>query len=76
MAKLFIFFWGIAGLLTLDVVLRAPSHFTRRAAEPIAAAAPATPAPPAVPLPVIQALRTRCELPAGTVVFVIRKREP
>jgi hypothetical protein len=63
MAKIFVFFWCIAGLLTLDIALRAPAH--RRPSPP----------PPAVDsLPVVDQIRTRCELPAGTVVFVVRDR--
>jgi hypothetical protein len=63
MAKIFVFFWCIAGLLTLDIALRAPAP--RR--------------PPSTPLvadslPVVEQIRTRCELPAGTVVFVVRGR--
>lgn len=65
MAKIFVFFWCIAGLLTLDTVLRSPSH---------------RPPPPAFreaadTLPVVRQLQTRCELPAGTVVFVVRRPE-
>jgi len=65
MAKIFIFFWCLAGLLTLDIVLRTPAH---RAPPPKVDAARDT-------LPVITQIRTRCELPAGTVVFVVRGRE-
>lgn len=64
MAKIFVFFWCCAGLLTLDVVLRA-SPRPRSAVT----------ATPADSLPVIQMIRTRCELPAGTVVFVVGERE-
>lgn len=63
MAKIFVFFWCLAGLLTLDVVLRAsPSRRLAQAPNPLAADS----------LPVVNLIRTRCELPAGTVVFVVR----
>lgn len=66
MAKIFIFFWCLAGLLTLDIVLRTPAH---RATPPKVEPARHT-------LPVITQIRTRCELPAGTVVFVVQGGEP
>jgi hypothetical protein len=74
MVKIFVFFWCVAGLLTLDVVLRSSS---RPARPPWTAgsAAPAAPAAPVDSLPVVQLIRTRCELPAGTVVFVVRGKE-
>jgi len=67
MAKIFVFFWCVAGLLTLDVVLRTPASRPPR---------PPRPAVTADSLPVITQIRTRCELPAGTVVFVVRDQEP
>ena len=66
MAKIFIFFWCLAGLLTLDIALRAPA---RRWTPPRLDTHADT-------LPVITQIRTRCELPAGTLVFVVRGREP
>lgn len=69
MAKIFVFFWCLAGLLTLDVVLRASSP------RPPRTTATAAPVVPVDSLPVITQIRTRCELPAGTVVFVVRGRE-
>jgi hypothetical protein len=65
MAKIFLFFWCISGLLTLDAVFHSPRP---------------RPAPPtfreaADTLPVVMQIKTRCELPAGTVVFVVRGRE-
>jgi len=66
MAKIFVFFWCLAGLLTLDVVIRTP---VRRPPPP-------RPTSAADSLPVITQIRTRCELPAGTVVFVVRDQEP
>jgi hypothetical protein len=65
MAKIFVFFWCLAGLLTLDVVLRVPA---RRAT-------PAGVTPANDTIPVITQIQTRCELPAGTVVFVVRRTE-
>lgn len=65
MAKIFVFFWCVAGLLTLDIALRAPA---RRHTTPVFGDRPDT-------LPVLTQIRTRCELPAGTVVFVVRGRE-
>jgi hypothetical protein len=65
MAKIFLFFWCLAGLLTLDIALRAP---TRLRTPPTYRAATDT-------LPVVTQIQTRCELPAGTVVFVVRGRE-
>ena len=65
MAKIFVFFWCLAGLLTLDIVLRTPARHTT----------PANVEPARDTLPVITQIRTRCELPAGTVVFVVRGRE-
>ncbi len=65
MAKIFVFFWCLAGLLTLDIVLRAPAHQQT----------PQRLDPTADTLPVITQIRTRCELPAGTVVFVVQGRE-
>ena len=65
MAKIFIFFWCLAGLLTLDIVLRTPTY----------RATPAKAEPATDTLPVITQIRTHCELPAGTVVFVVRGRE-
>jgi hypothetical protein len=65
MAKIFLFFWCIAGLLTLDIALRAPGH--QRARPALREAADT--------LPVVTQIQTRCELPAGTVVFVVRGRE-
>jgi hypothetical protein len=61
MAKIFVFFWCLAGLLTLDIALRAPMH--RKT--------PPTYRPADDSLPVVNRIRTRCELPAGTVVFVV-----
>lgn len=66
MAKIFVFFWCIAGLLTLDIALRAPA---RRHAALAFGDPPDT-------LPVLTQIRTSCELPAGTVVFVVRGRQP
>jgi len=65
MAKIFIFFWCLAGLLTLDTTLRAPAHHRT----------PPTYRPADDTLPLVTQIRTRCELPAGTVVFVVRGRE-
>lgn len=70
MAKIFVFFWCLSGLLTLDVVLRTTSR------RPPRATVTAAPVVPADSLPVVELIRTRCELPAGTVVFVVRGREP
>ncbi len=67
MVKMFVFFWCLAGLLTLDVILRTPSS---RLSRPPRSAAIAD------SLPAVNLIRTRCELPAGTVVFVVRGREP
>lgn len=53
--------WGAAGLLALRMVI---------AAQP-AASAPLTPGSRG---PVVETIRTKCELPAGTVVFVVRDR--
>ena len=50
--------WCIAGLLALRMVLAAP-------------AATAGPATPHNKRPVVEAIRTQCQLPAGTVVFVV-----
>ena len=49
--------WCVAGLLALQMVLRADT----------AGAGPGRPVPT-----VVEAIRTRCELPANTVVFVVR----
>jgi hypothetical protein len=62
MTKIFLVFWSIAALVTLDRTLRHP---------PVAPDRP-VPAIMADTLPVIRALQTRCELPAGTTVFVVR----
>ena len=64
MKQTFVLFWSLAGLVTLDVVLRAPAH----------------PTPPPAPTaadtaPVVTAIRTTCELPAGTVIFVVRDKD-
>jgi len=50
--------WGVTGLFALQMVLRAG---TAKAALPAGTS-----------LPVVEAIRTRCELPANTVVFVVR----
>jgi hypothetical protein len=54
--------WCIAGLLALRMVLGAPP-------------AAAVPAPLPAVRPVIEEIRTSCQLPAGTVVFVVRDSE-
>lgn len=64
MTKIFIFFWCLAGLLTLDIVLRAP---VRRITPPTLQATDTR--------TVMTQIRTSCELPAGTVVFVVRGSE-
>ena len=52
--------WCVAGLLALQMVLRAET-------------ATATVRNGPVPVPnVVETIRTRCELPANTVVFVVR----
>lgn len=66
MAKIFVFFWCLAGLLTLDVALRVPGRHQSPPAHPAAQDT----------LPVVTQIQTRCELPAGTVVFVVRRPEP
>jgi len=71
MVKIFVFFWCLAGLLTLDVVLRA----SPRPPRPPRTAAAVAPAVAIDSLSVVHLIRTRCELPAGTVVFVVRGRE-
>jgi hypothetical protein len=53
--------WCVAGLLALRMALRV---------EPARAASGA-----ARPTSVIESIRTRCELPANTVVFVVRPEE-
>ncbi len=65
MAKIFVFFWCLAGLLTLDIALRTPIHKNT----------PPTFRPADDTLPVVTQIRTSCELPAGTVVFVVRGPE-
>lgn len=65
MAKIFVFFWCLAGLLTLDIALRAPTHWRT----------PPTFRPASDTLPIVTQIRTSCELPAGTVVFVVRGPE-
>ncbi|HXV86411.1 MAG TPA: hypothetical protein VD793_06915 [Gemmatimonadales bacterium] len=64
MTRVFMLCWCVAALLTLNRVLRP------------AAAPPPSPIAGgggrADTLTVIQALQTRCELPAGTTVFVVR----
>ena len=62
MKQTFVLFWCLAGLVTLDAVLRSPR--------------PAAPAPPALDtLPVVTSIRTTCELPAGTTIFVVGGRD-
>lgn len=63
MKRMFVFLWCMAGLLTLDIVLRAgPAGSAVRDAAVDS-------------LPAVTALRTRCELPAGTLVFVVAPEE-
>jgi hypothetical protein len=54
--------WWLAGLLVLHQTL-APTRRTAGGPAPTASDS----------LPVVEAIRTRCELPAGTVVFVVRE---
>ena len=68
MAKIFVFFWCLAGLLTLDVVLRAAPRPQRPTLAAASAGYPDS-------MPVVDLIRSRCELPAGTLVFVVRGRE-
>jgi hypothetical protein len=49
--------WCVAGLLALNMVLRAQGGAAPKAGRPSS---------------VVEAIRTRCELPANTVVFVVR----
>lgn len=65
MRKWFVLFWAAAGLLTLD---RTVGH------RPAVTSADPGPASRDT-LAVIEALRTRCQLPAGTIVFVVRDAE-
>ena len=63
MSKLFLIYWGLAGLLTLDITLRVQSSDSDTAHVEAELSAS----------DLADALRARCELPAGTVVFVIRE---
>ena len=63
MKQVFVLFWCLAGLVTLDVALRAPPR-----------PAPPRATPVADTLSMVTAIRTTCELPAGTLVFVMTER--